>query len=244
MITYNTDEITIEPSTSHVWKVCLRDVGKDLGYFSCKRQKDACQLEYHLQAFPGYALEALLNIALVWLYREQVSYVDVYGCPYDIPFAKGNRITLEDIELYGANLPLVEIAAVVMENDAGQVLLGLRPDGLIIPGLWEFPGGKLEACEDAIAAGIREIREELGVEIINPEPLLQFNYSFIKNRLRGTLLWTRIWKGDLRNLHHKELRWVDPGVLTDYPMPLSNILFDCFSMLKGHPTLKRVPIGY
>lgn len=242
MITYNTEQITIEKKRQQEWQVFLRYESKDLGVFSCQRLRDGCAVGYFLQATHDQALEAILNLALVWLYEKQASFIDVKNCPYVIPFAHNHRITLDSIERYSLTLPLVEIAAVVMENDAGQVLLGLRPEGLIMPGLWEFPGGKLEDGEDAMAAGIREINEELGVEIIQAESLLEFSYCFTKNRLKGTVLHTKNWRGVLGSLHHRELRWVDRSDLALYAMPLSNVLCDSFNALKGHPLLHKVPL--
>ena len=63
-----------------------------------------------------------------------------------------------------ADPPRVAIAAAVVIH-AGRVLVQTRPEGKAYAGSWEFPGGKIEACEDALACAARECREELGLAV-------------------------------------------------------------------------------
>ena len=88
----------------------------------------------------------------------------------------------------------------------GMVLIGQRPEGQTLPGVWEFPGGKIEAGESPEVALQRELREELGIqaEIGNLAMAATHNYG-----TTGILLlfyFVDFWQGDLRSVHHSEIK--------------------------------------
>ena len=117
--------------------------------------------------------------------------------------------------------PVVLVVAVAMIDPDGRVLLARRPEGKSMAGLWEFPGGKVEAGETPEAALDRELREELGVEICVPclAPLSFASHAYDDFHLFMPLYILRKWDGIARPREGQELAWVRPARLRDYPMP-------------------------
>jgi 8-oxo-dGTP diphosphatase len=117
--------------------------------------------------------------------------------------------------------PVVLVAAVAMIDPDGRVLFARRPEGKSMAGLWEFPGGKVEAGETPEAALDRELREELGVEICVPclAPLSFASHAYDDFHLLMPLYSLRKWDGIARPREGQELAWVRPERLRDYAMP-------------------------
>ncbi len=117
--------------------------------------------------------------------------------------------------------PVVLVVAVAMIDPDGRVLLARRPEGKSMAGLWEFPGGKVEAGETPEAALDRELREELGVEICVPclAPLSFASHAYDDFHLFMPLYILRKWDGIARPREGQELAWVRPERLRDYAMP-------------------------
>ncbi len=118
-------------------------------------------------------------------------------------------------------LPLRVVAAVALIDADGRVLLAQRPPGKAMAGLWEFPGGKLKARETPEAALVRELAEELGLDITESclAPLTFASHSYEDFHLLMALFVCRVWKGKARPAEDQELKWVWPEDLGDYPMP-------------------------
>lgn len=117
---------------------------------------------------------------------------------------------------------MIHVAAAALIDENGRVLLQRRHADTHQGGLWEFPGGKLESGEQ-IAEGLdRELREELGVELLEHRPLIRIRHQYDD---RGVLLEvhevTR-WRGDAIGREGQPLAWVEPGALRDYPMPAAD----------------------
>jgi 8-oxo-dGTP diphosphatase len=114
---------------------------------------------------------------------------------------------------------LTVVAAALV--DEKRVLLQQRPPGLAMPGLWEFPGGKLEADETPEAALVRELREELGIEALRTDLMpIAFASAELEGRHLLLLLYTLSkWSGDPLPLHASGLKWVHPSEMTSLPMP-------------------------
>ncbi len=117
--------------------------------------------------------------------------------------------------------PVVLVAAVAMIDPDGRVLLARRPEGKSMAGLWEFPGGKVEAGETPEAALDRELREELGVDICVPclAPLSFASHAYDDFHLLMPLYSLRKWDGIARPREGQQLAWVRPERLRDYAMP-------------------------
>lgn len=101
------------------------------------------------------------------------------------------------------------------------MLICRRPPGKALAGLWEFPGGKLEPGETPEACLIRELREELGIEVTGAclSPSFFASHSYEHMHLLMPLFLCRRWTGTVRALEHSDLAWVKPLQLGDYPMP-------------------------
>ncbi len=116
---------------------------------------------------------------------------------------------------------IVLVAAVALIDADGRVLLARRPEGKAMAGLWEFPGGKVEAGETPEAALVRELDEELGIEVA-PGCLAPFTFAshaYQDFHLLMLLFVCRVWEGPVRPREGQETAWVRPTRLRDYPMP-------------------------
>lgn len=120
-----------------------------------------------------------------------------------------------------ADLPIVLVAAVALVDRDGRVLIAKRPAGKAMAGLWEFPGGKVEAGELPEAALIRELKEELGIDTVKSclAPLSFASHSYDDFHLLMPLFVCRVWEGTPTAEEHDELKWVKPVRLRDYDMP-------------------------
>lgn len=114
---------------------------------------------------------------------------------------------------------VVQVAAAVITREDGAVLIGRRRAGKAHAGLWEFPGGKLEAGETPEACLVRELREEFGVEIAVGPYLAAGRDGPIE--LRGYR--ARLVAGEPRLSDHDAIAWVVPGELPRYPMPPADV---------------------
>lgn len=116
---------------------------------------------------------------------------------------------------------LVLVAAVALVDADGRVLLARRPPGKSMAGLWEFPGGKVKAGETPEAALIRELVEELGIDVAASclAPLTFASHSYPDFHLLMPLYVCRKWSGIPVAREGQQLAWVRPARLGDYPMP-------------------------
>jgi 8-oxo-dGTP diphosphatase len=115
---------------------------------------------------------------------------------------------------------LLVVACALIDAD-GRVLIAQRPEGKGMAGLWEFPGGKVEAGESPEATLIRELDEELGIAVKQDclAPLSFASFAYEKFHLLMPLYVCRRWDGLVVAKEHAALRWVRPQNLRDFPMP-------------------------
>ncbi len=118
-------------------------------------------------------------------------------------------------------LPLVLVVAVALIDIDGRVLLAQRPEGKHLAGLWEFPGGKVHDGETPEAAVVRELHEELAVDITESclAPFTFASHAYDDFRLLMPLYVCRVWKGTPTPLEGQALRWVRPLAMASLPMP-------------------------
>jgi 8-oxo-dGTP diphosphatase len=118
-------------------------------------------------------------------------------------------------------LPLVLVSAVALVDLDGRVLLAQRPEGKPMANLWEFPGGKLADGESPEAAAVRELREELGIDITESclAPLTFASFAYPDFRLLMPLFVCRVWRGTPVPREHRALQWLRPLDMTRVPMP-------------------------
>ena len=113
------------------------------------------------------------------------------------------------------------VVAVALIDADGRVLLARRPEGKPMAGLWEFPGGKVEAGETPEAALIRELDEELSIDVSESclAPFTFASHGYDDFHLLMPLYVCRVWDGIVRPREGQQTKWVRPNQLRDYPMP-------------------------
>ena len=118
-------------------------------------------------------------------------------------------------------MKLVLVVAAALVDTDNRVLIAERPPGKALAGLWEFPGGKIEPDESPEQALIRELREELGIEV-KPAclaPLTFASHAYDDFHLLMPLYICRKWQGFVQAREGQALKWVSPKALRGYPMP-------------------------
>src|SRR5947208_10927348 len=120
-----------------------------------------------------------------------------------------------------AALPIVLVAAVALIDPDGRVLLAQRPEGKHLAGLWEFPGGKVHDGETPETALIRELDEELGIDVVASclAPFTFASHAYPEFHLLMPLYVCRKWSGIVSAREGQRLAWVRPARLSDYQMP-------------------------
>jgi 8-oxo-dGTP diphosphatase len=120
---------------------------------------------------------------------------------------------------------LLIVAACALVDPDVRVLIAQRPAGKPMAGLWEFPGGKVEAGERPEETLIRELREELGIAVKEAclAPLTFASHSYPEFHLLMPLYVCRRWEGTVTALEGQGLAWVRPNRLRDYPMPPADV---------------------
>lgn len=104
----------------------------------------------------------------------------------------------------------------------GMVLVGQRPEEKTLPGVWEFPGGKIEAGESPEVALQRELNEELGIQAEIGNLALAATHNYGTTGILLLFYFVDFWQGDLRSVHHTEIKWVSPRELGQIKLPEAN----------------------
>ena len=123
------------------------------------------------------------------------------------------------------SLATVLVAACALIDEDGRVLIAERPAGKSMAGLWEFPGGKVEAGERPEECLIRELAEELGIAVNEAclAPLTFASHSYPDFQLHMPLYVCRRWEGTVVATEGQQLAWVRPNKLREYEMPPADV---------------------
>ena len=117
------------------------------------------------------------------------------------------------------------VVSIALINDADEILISKRPKNKHLAGFWEFPGGKVETNEVPETALIREIKEELDINInkkcIAPLSFSEFDYK--EFQLLLLLYVCRRWEGEPKTMEDNEIIWVKPNMLKKYKMPPADV---------------------
>lgn len=140
-----------------------------------------------------------------------------------VRLAEIDRATFQSLRRQ--RLKMVLVAAVALVDPDNRVLLAQRPEGKSMAGLWEFPGGKVDPGETPERALIRELDEELGIDVTGSclAPLTFASHGYADFHLLMPLYVCRQWKGNVTGREGQKLAWVAPNRLCDYPMPPADI---------------------
>ena len=112
-------------------------------------------------------------------------------------------------------MSVVEVVAGALFDAEGCVLIAQRPPGKALAGRWEFPGGKLHDGEEPFDGLVRELREELGVEVHAAARLIRYAHAY-PDRTVWLDLWTvSAWSGEPQGLDGQAFKWVPPGRLRE-----------------------------
>jgi 8-oxo-dGTP diphosphatase len=103
--------------------------------------------------------------------------------------------------------PLVHVVAAAVIDAKGRVLIAQRPAGTHLAGGWEFPGGKLEPGEERLAGLRRELREELGITIATPRPLIRVRHAYPSREVLLDIWVVARYSGEPGGLDGQALRW-------------------------------------
>ena len=125
----------------------------------------------------------------------------------------------------GDDIPIILVVAVALVDVDGRVLIAQRPDNKSMAGLWEFPGGKVEIGELPEAALIRELDEELGINVSGNclAPFTFSSHGYQDFHLLMPLYICRVWEGTVTPKEGQKLKWVRPLELKKYPMPPADV---------------------
>ncbi len=130
-----------------------------------------------------------------------------------------------EIRKADGDLPIVLVSAVAMVDIDGRVLLQQRPEGKSMAGLWEFPGGKVHDGETPEMALVRELKEELAIDITESclAPFTFASHAYEDFHLLMPLYVCRVWKGTITPLEGQALKWVRPLDMRELPMPPADV---------------------
>ena len=138
---------------------------------------------------------------------------------------RSTAITGLDVSRSGYLVKLLLVAACALIDTDGRILLAERPAGRAMAGLWEFPGGKVEAGERPEQTLIRELKEELAIAVEEAclAPLTFASHTYPDFHLLMPLYVCRRWHGIVAPQEGQRLAWVRPNRLRDYAMPPADI---------------------
>jgi 8-oxo-dGTP diphosphatase len=116
----------------------------------------------------------------------------------------------------------VHVVVAVIVGKGGDILIAKRPDNVDQGGLWEFPGGKVEVGEFAEVALKRELKEELGIELLACEPLLEIRHDYPDKSVLLDVWHVKGFRGEAYGREQQPIRWVSLEALNEYDFPEAN----------------------
>ena len=130
--------------------------------------------------------------------------------------------------------PVIPVASGIIIRD-NKILIGLRSKKDQGGGLWEFPGGKIELEESDINAVIRELKEELGIDVSVEQKVMQYIHKYKNTLYDISFFEINSFKGEVKMNVHDEIKWVDLSTLKDYVFISGDLLF--IDKLSDNPSI-------
>ena len=112
----------------------------------------------------------------------------------------------------------VDVVVGLIGDSSGRWLVNCRPPGTPLAGSWEFPGGKQQPGEAPLAALKRELDEELGIEVLEAEPVLVLEHDYPDKRVRLDVWHVRRYRGQATPREGQPLRWVTVAECRELPL--------------------------
>lgn len=116
----------------------------------------------------------------------------------------------------------VHVAVGVIENSAQEILLAKRHEHLHQGGKWEFPGGKVESAETTAQALIRELKEEVGLDVLNTTPMMEIRHDYGDKKVILDIHWVKDFSGTAQGLEGQAVQWVAKQDLVNFEFPAAN----------------------
>ncbi len=116
----------------------------------------------------------------------------------------------------------VHVAVGVIENSAQKILLAKRHEHLHQGGKWEFPGGKVESAETTAQALIRELKEEVGLDVLNTTPMMEIHHDYGDKKVILDIHWVKDFSGTAQGLEGQAVQWVAKQDLVNFEFPAAN----------------------
>ncbi|MBI5448051.1 MAG: 8-oxo-dGTP diphosphatase MutT [Gammaproteobacteria bacterium] len=120
------------------------------------------------------------------------------------------------------NLPILHVVSGVIQNPEGLYFVALRPPHVPFSGVWEFPGGKIEPGESAYEALVRELQEEVGIQVHAARPLLQFEHTYPARIINMSAWSIDAFEGEPHGAEGQEFDWVNIDKLLTLTFPDAN----------------------
>ena len=130
-------------------------------------------------------------------------------------------IEVDKAEADTSTSTVVHVAVGVIVKDS-QVCISFRPEHLHKGGLWEFPGGKIEKTESTLCALTRELQEELGIVVVEAEPMMEILWSYPEKTLLLEVMKVTGFEGEPTGIEGQQVKWVELEKLHDYAFPEAN----------------------
>ena len=141
---------------------------------------------------------------------------------HDAPDSQGVLAAVQGSASSGRPRGPVDVSVAIFQRSDGAVMLAKRPASKVYAGYWEFPGGKVEPGETTEQALVREVREELGVEVERAYPWITQVFTYPHATVRLHFFRVRRWSGEPAALEHEGLIWQDPAVVSVEPLLPAN----------------------
>ncbi|WP_028767897.1 8-oxo-dGTP diphosphatase MutT [Shewanella fidelis] len=118
-------------------------------------------------------------------------------------------------------MKLIHVAVGVIKQ-GNRILLAKRPLELHQGGKWEFPGGKVEQDETTSEALIRELKEEVNLDVMNTSPMMEIHHDYGDKKVFLDIHWVENFTGTARGMEGQQVCWVEKEDLQQYDFPEAN----------------------